>query len=792
MAPKKKKKKQRKKKPRTRLWLRLTLVGLSGAALVALVALVSGAFMWAQVGERFSSRLWSIPSRVFSDTTLLYPGQLYSRPQVRRRLLRLGYREVETGPRSPGQFRVRGQDLEVHLRDLNLPSYQRAGLPVRISFGETGVSAITRLDNRRPAPLVELEPEEIGRFFGPERESRKLVSLSRLPKHLVRAVLAAEDGDFFRHPGIDPRGILRAAYTNLRQGAVTQGGSTITQQLAKNFFLTPERTFSRKLKELLIAFILEIRYDKGTILEIYLNEIYLGQRGSTSVNGVGEAADYYFGKPAEKLNLPEAATLAGLIKAPNRYNPISHPEKSRTRRDQVLSAMRKRGWISQRELVTAWRDPIKTTSRGTAGRSAPFFTDYLSQQLTALYPASDLAKLGLAVYTTLDPRVQEAAEKALNQGLKRLEKSDPRLLRKGEKRLQGAVIVMRPKTGQILAMVGGRDYGQTQFNRAVAARRQPGSTFKPFVYLAALDSFSPASWLSNEPRTYRVGGKKWTPRNFDGKTGGKVRFRTALAKSLNLPTVDLTTSLGLEKVIQTARSLGFTTPLKPYPSLALGSFEVTPLELARAYCALAADGVLPFPMSLRGVTDDKGRVLERRHVTIKSVTTPAKAYLMSSLLRSAVTFGTARSLTGKGIAFPVAGKTGTSNDSRDAWFVGYTPELLALVWVGFDDGASLRSSGTKAALPIWAELMRSIPWQHSGGWFTMPPGLETKEICAESGWGEDCSRRINELFLAQPQVVRRNKPPEPKPKPGPVRKPRPRDQKTDLYGHPQERNSIDP
>lgn len=792
MAPRKKKKARKAKKSRGRLWLRLALAGLAGSALLGLALLVAGAFLWTEVGERFSGRMWSIPSRVYSDTTLLYPGQLYSRPEVGRRLRRLGYQEVEAGPRAPGQVRARGQDLEVYLRDLQLPSYQREGFPVRVSFGETGISAIQRLDNLQPAPFIELEPEEISRFFGPERESRRLVSLSRLPRHLIRAVLAAEDGDFFRHPGIDPWGILRAAYTNLRQRAVVQGGSTITQQLAKSYFLTPERTFSRKLKELLIAFVLEARYKKETILEIYLNEIYLGQNGSASVNGVGEAADHYFGKKAEDLSLPEAALLAGLIKAPNRYNPIHYPELSRTRRDQVLSAMRKRGWISQQELVAAWRRPVRTTSRDSAGRSAPFFTDYLSQQLTALYPASDLVKLGLSVYTTLDPRVQEAAETALSHGLKRLEEADPRLLRPGEKRLQGAVIVMRPKTGQILAMVGGRDYGQTQFNRAVAARRQPGSTFKPFVYLAALDSFTPASWLSNEPKTYRVGGQSWTPKNFDGRAGGQVRFRTALAQSINLPTVDLATRLGLEKVVETARSLGFTAPLSPYPSLALGAFEVTPLELARAYCALAADGVLPFPMSLRGVVDENGRVLERHHVAIKSVTTPAKAYLMSSLLRSVVTQGTARSLANQGIDFPVAGKTGTSNDSRDAWFVGYTPELLALVWVGFDDGTSLHSTGAGSALPIWAELMRSIPWQHSGGWFTMPPGLETREICAEGDSGQDCSRRINELFLAGSQQAAQARSQAPEMQSGSFRSPQPREKDETPYGHPRVRGSLDP
>ena len=436
------------------------------------------------------------------------------------------------------------------------------------------------------------------------------------------------------------------------------------------------------------------------IFEIYLNEIYLGQKGSVSINGVGEAAFFYFGKPVENLSLAEAATIAGLVKSPGLYSPYVSETKCREQRNKVLHDMEKLGHITQKQMDGAATEPVKTVGFTAYGKKAPYFVDYVSKQLPALYSPKFLSSQGLSIYTTVDTQVQEAAENALERGLARLEKTYPSLRRSNsERKLQGAIIVMQPKTGYILAMVGGRDYSTTQFNRATQARRQPGSAIKPFVYVTGLDQFTPATVLSNEQKTYEVNGESWKPHGKSSDSGKGIRMRDALARSDNLATVDLAMKIGLDKIVDTVKAFQFSTPVKPQLSLALGAYEVIPLELARAYCTFASDGVEPYPLSLKTLVDENGNVLEQRHMIIQNIISPAKAYVMSDMLRSVVTEGTAKSAKNMGITFPVAGKTGTTNDYRDAWFVGYTPDLLVLVWVGFDNGESVSAEGAVAALP---------------------------------------------------------------------------------------------
>jgi penicillin-binding protein 1B len=725
------------------------------AALLLLVAVLgAAAYGWSlsrDVEKRFSGRRWSIPSTVYSDTTLIYPGQRIRSDALLDKLQRLAYRAVDHAPKQKGQFRRRGDSFEIFLNDVNLIVLERSGYPVKIDIKKGTILDIRHGLSGESIPLLELAPEELMRFFGPEREQRRLISIDRVPAHVQRAFMAAEDTRFMDHFGLDLRGILRAALVNLRHGAIHQGGSTITQQLAKNYFLTPEKTFSRKIKEMILALVIEQMYTKGQILEMYLNEVYFGQKGSVAVNGLGEASLFYFGKPAAELTLAEGATLAGLLRAPNRDSPYVNAQRARRRRDQVLHTMVEQGWISAAEGAAALASPLEPSGFRAYGKKAPYFMDYLSRQAETLYARDDLAKLGLSIFTTLDTEVQEAAETALAAGLERLEKNDPALRRREpDRRLQGAVIVMQPKTGYILAMVGGRDYATSQFNRITHARRQPGSAFKPFVFLSALDRFSPASVLSNAPVIYQVNGKSWRPDNFSPMAARTVTMRTALAHSINIATVDLAMKIGLEEVVRTASAFDFSTPLAPHPSLALGAMEVIPLELARAYCVFAADGLLPVPLSLKEIGDDHGQVLNRRHMAVEPVTTPAKAFLINSMLSSAVAEGTARSLKRMGIGQPVAGKTGTTNDSRDAWFVGYTPEILALVWVGFDDETSMRGTGASAALPIWADLMRRIPQHLSGAWFQRPEGVVDRVICADSGQlavTGRCPQPVRELFL---------------------------------------------
>jgi len=726
------------------------------ALLIGLGIVAMGAwcfYLSYQIDKRFSSRRWSIPSRVYSDTTFLYPGQVINRELFDRKLRGLGYREVPHLPAVKGEMRRTKSGLTLFLRDLDIPDLTREGFPVTLRFNRNRLESLTRRDTGTSLPILELGPEEIMRFFGPEREQRQIVSIREVPEHLIHAVLAAEDHRFYEHHGVDFRGILRALVINIRHGGIRQGGSTLTQQLAKNYFLTPERTLSRKFKELILAVLIEAKYTKDDVLEIYLNEIYLGQNGSVSINGVEEASLFYFDKPVRDLSLAETATLAGLIKGPNLYSPYADAHRCLDRRNIVLQAMFDRGWISREALDTAAHTPMKPSGYRRYTRQAPYFIDYLSGQVTELYSPASLASLGLSIYTTLNTQVQQAAEEALEQGLIRLEKADPRLSREDTaRRLQGAVVVMQPKTGAILAMVGGRSYGGSQFNRITQARRQPGSTFKPFVYLTGLDAFTPASQLSNSPRFMEINGETWAPKNFSPNAPPIVTFRQALAQSHNLATIDLAMQVGLDEIVQTAKTFQISTPLRPYPSLTLGAFEVIPMELARAFSVFAADGILPFPLSLKEITDEEGDILERRNMTITRLISPEKAFMMNSLLQSVVETGTAKSLGRRGIHFPVAGKTGTTNDTRDAWFIGYTPDLLALVWVGFDDGSPVHATGGTAALPIWADLMKRLPQLTSGAAFRKPRHVVQLTVCSESGElavDGKCPSTVTEFFLEE-------------------------------------------
>jgi penicillin-binding protein 1B len=727
---------------------------LNGIIILILLG-IAGLFVYGwslskDIEKRFSGRRWSIPSMVYSDSTILYPGETINPDLLFQKLKRLGYREVLDKPGQKGEMRRKGVTLDLYLNDLDLPGQKRQGYPVEMIIKQGTIEDITNAASREPIALLELEPEELGLFFGPDREQRRLISIKDVPLQVQRAFFAAEDSRFFEHHGLDFRGIIRAIYSDILHKGAYQGGSTITQQLAKNYFLTPDRTLSRKLKEMMLAIVMETKYEKDEILEIYLNEIYFGQKGSVAVNGLGEASYCYFGKPANELTLDEAATVAGLVRAPNIYSPYNNPERSRARRNQVLKNMLKQKWIAQAEYDTASALPMKPAGSQSYGRKAPYFIDYLSGQLEQLYSKEDLATLGLSIHTTLDTEVQKAAETALANGLARFEKLHPSLKQKDPaKQLQGAIIVIQPKTGYILAMIGGRDYNVSQYNRITQARRQPGSTFKPFVYLSSLDRFTPATRLSNIPTTYKLAGQDWTPENYEPMAEQEMSMRMALAHSVNIATVDLAMRVGMENIVKTTSAFHFSTPLEPYPSMALGAMEVIPIELARAYCAFAADGLLPLPISLKSVSDESGNTLNSKHMEVEQVIPPAKAFIMDSLLNSVTTEGTAASLKSLGITQPVAGKTGTTSDYRDAWFVGFTPDILAMVWVGFDDGTPMKGTGAAAALPIWAELMKNIPEYLSGGWFRRPEGVVDMVVCSESGLLAlpGCPEPINELFL---------------------------------------------
>ncbi len=731
--------------------LAVTLVGLGGGYLLLLDR---------EIVSRFEGRRWRLPSKIYSDTYSLYTGGPFQGAHIKNRLCRLGYQPSKHSPPRKGEYRVGRGFMEITLHDFLYPSGEFEGFPVRI---ETVEGTIKRLrDLREPAKeiyAVDLEPELITGLFEQVWEERKLVSLSEVPEHTVGAVIAVEDHRFYEHFGLDFSSIARALLANFEAGRIVQGASTLTQQLAKNFYLTPKRTFSRKAKEALMALLLEIRYSKEQILEVYLNEIYFGQKGSQGIYGVGEASEFYFGKPVRKLTLPESAVLAGLIRSPNLYAPHKDVARIHKRRDSVLKRMWGSGMISEEQYNEATKTPVEVRAFHPERNDAPYFVDYLVKELEKEYSLDILTSEGLLIFTTLDVEMQNEAGRSVQKGLERLEARVPSLRRaKGEdpeQDLQACLVAIEPQTGFVRAMIGGRDYQTSQFNRVVQARRQPGSLFKPIVYATALGGggktprFTAASILRDEPIRIRYEGKSWRPNNFNDQFFGKVTVRTALENSLNCATVWLSQRTGLEGIIETARSLGITSPMDAAPSLVLGAYEIQPLELASAFGAFANHGVLARPRAIKKVLDKEGALLERRPMDLEQAISPEVAYVITSLLKGVFERGTARSVSGK-IGVPAAGKTGTTNESWDAWFAGYTPRLTALVWVGFDKPKSIGRSGSQAALPIWAEFIRNTSDWLVTEEFMTPPGVVFLEIDRLSGLVATmaCTDTITEVFIA--------------------------------------------
>ncbi len=732
--------------------------------LALVLAIVGGGYLLIldrEVVGRFEGKRWRLPSKIYSDTFSLYPGAPFPAAHIRNRLRRLGYQSSKQRPPRKGEYRVGKGFMEIHLHDFRYPDGEFEGFPVRI---ETAKGAVTRLLDLRGEPpgkeidSVDLEPELIAGLFEQVWEERKLVSLSEVPEYTKNAVIAIEDCRFYEHFGLDFPSIARALLADIRAGAIVQGASTLTQQLVKNFYLTPQRILSRKIKEALMALLLELHYTKQQILEAYLNEIYFGQKGAQGVYGIGEAAEFYFGKSVRKLTLPESAFLAGLIRSPNIYAPHKDVAKIRKRRDRVLKRMWELGMISEDQYDKAVKAPVVVRAFRPQRNDAPYFVDYLVKELEKDYSLDILTSEGLRIFTTLDVEMQNEARRSVRKGLKRLEASTPSLKRTGPKGpkqvLQACLVAIEPQTGFIRAMVGGRDYKTSQFNRVVQARRQPGSLFKPVVYATALErngrgpSFTAASILRDEPIHIRYGGKTWSPRNFNNQFYGRVTVRTALENSLNSATVWLSQRVGLDRIIETARRLGITSPMEPAPSLALGAFETEPLEMASAFGAFANHGVLARPRAVKKVLDKEGALLERRPMELEQAVSPQVAYVITSLLKGVIERGTARSVAGK-LGVPAAGKTGTTNDYRDAWFAGYTPRLAALVWVGFDEPRSIGRTGSQAALPIWADFIRrASAWLVTED-FVPPPGVVFRKIDRLSGLlaTASCTDTIREVFI---------------------------------------------
>jgi 1A family penicillin-binding protein len=591
---------------------------------------------------------------------------------------------------------------------------------------------------------------EVLRVYGVGWRVTPPVHIDMLPPHVPNAFLAAEDVRFRKHLGVDPIGIARALFLNIRAGGITQGGSTINQQIIKGRFLSQERTWRRKITEGVLAVALDARLSKDEILELYLNDVYLGHHAGNPVLGVDEAARLYFGKTPARLRVDEAALLASVVRAPNRSNPRKRPELVRNRRDAVLRIMRERGWITDAQLREALGRGVAFTGGSLPETPHPFYMRALRSEIVRRMGMRPIIEGGLKIVCEIDPGAQAAAERAARRGTTALEARYSWIRNQSRREpLQAALLSVDPRTGGIRALVGGSNYERSAYDRTLNMRRQPGSAFKTFAYLAAITSkeATTASLLLDSPIKIRLASDEtWEPQNYDERFRGRVTLREAFEKSLNVPTVRLTREVGLRRVVRTAETFGFEEDFDPVPALPLGVTEVSMREITAAYTAFPNLGMRVEPYLLTSVRDRRGDVLFQHERRAKRVCDAAPAYVMHSLLRGVVQRGTASRLKRYGLGY-VAGKTGTTNDYRDAWFVGYTPDMVTTVWVGFDHGAPLRLSSAEAAIPIWGAYMREIPHQHTEP--EPPDGVTFRFIDPETGmiWDRGCPGPIRDVFL---------------------------------------------
>ncbi len=710
------------------------------------------------VSDRFRTHHWDFPSKIYADSLLIYPGMDLKAVGFFDRLHDLDYQAVpgDVGRKGDYHADARAGRVDVFLRDLPAPAAESGARRVRLSLAGNTVTRIEDSESQNEVYAIELEPELLSGLYQGAWEERRLVTLEGVSPLLLRAIIAVEDQRFYEHHGIDVSGIVRAVWVNLRSGHLVQGGSTLTQQLMKNFFLTDERSLKRKLREALMALIVERRFSKQEILENYVNEIYLGQKGAQGIYGVWEAARFYFAKEPHELSVAEVAMLAGLIKAPNRYSPFRDPERATRRRNHALSLMRKQGDITAEQFTAAVTELLRVAPVVNQAKDAPYFVDFVRQELAQAYPSDVLTSEGLQIYTALDMHLQHLAEQALQAGVADLERRHPRLrAEKPTEQLQACLIAIQPQTGAIKAMMGGRDYRSTQFNRCTQALRQPGSVFKPFTYLAAFEHtrhgdprILPTTRVEDEPFEWAYDNQVWSPANYKQRYLGLVTVREALELSLNAATARVAHQVGLPPILDMARRMGIRSPLPPYPSVVLGAAEVTPFEVAQAFAVLAGSGLRAEPLSVRKVIDRGGLPIERKPVQVEQVVPADTAYIVTHLLEGVLDFGTGHPARRRGFSRPAAGKTGTTNDYRDAWFVGFTPDLLAVVWVGFDQKRPLNLAGGEAALPIWTEFMKQATAGVPATAFVPPPGVTLVRIDPLSGQlaTPACPEPIEEAF----------------------------------------------
>lgn len=692
------------------------------------------------------------PLLIYGASFFLSPGLHVVDSGVLDHLQRLQYKQVAAAPRSAGEYFVTKDSIEVFLHAQE--EHRLPARSVRLILVNGFVTEVLSVVDGRPLSLVSLEPVLISGMRSGSRQVREWIPLERVPSSLIKALLLIEDRRFFSHFGIDPIAIGRALWINTTRGTVVQGGSTLTQQLAKNLYYSPKRTIGRKLRESMASLALEFKYQKEEILESYLNEIYLGQAGPVSIYGVGEASHRYFSKNLDDLSIDEIALIVGLIKGPNTYSPVKNMEYATNRRNVVLRRLREEGILTDEAAAQAMNRPVKVMLNQDVLTDAPYFVDHLLRDIEQGI-GTDIPD-GTRIYSTLDPRMQRITAQALHEGLAKLETGYPALV-DVESPLQGAVVVLEVKTGHVLAMVGGRDYRLSQFNRAAQAHRSAGSLFKPFVYLAGFEAardqgdtgLTPATILADEPMTLESGTGSWSPQNYDRQYRGSVTVRTAIEQSLNIPAVRTAHRTGITALTNLLQGFGITTPLADNLSLALGSSSVSLLQITSAYAGLANGGVVIRPVSLSNMVREGEETIWSPPLDRRQAATPQGAFLTTSLLKGVMDRGTGAKARALGVHGPVAGKTGTADGYRDGWFVGYTPEIAIGVWVGFDDERPIKLTGAQAALPIWSEVaLRIIPRDSQD--FEAPVGVVQRKIDPKSGQlaTSQCPEKRVEFFIA--------------------------------------------
>jgi penicillin-binding protein 1B len=702
------------------------------ALAIALIAYF--AYQDSVIREKFEGRRWALPAKVYAMPVELYAEAPIAAEQLAWMLDQLKYRS-DPALASQGSYTRKGGEIRLRTREFLFPDQSEPSRAVRVSFAGGAVQSLESLDSADTPALVRLDPLQIGSFYPALKEDRILVKLEEAPKSLIGALLAVEDRDFYEHFGLSAKGILRAAWQNVKAGGFVQGGSTLTQQLVKNFFLSSERTLERKISEAFMALILEARYGKNAILEAYLNEIYLGQDGTRAIHGFGLASRYYFSRALDELELHHAALLVALVRGPTYYDPLKHPERSRERRDRVLDAMAEQGFVTPAEAEAAKRRPLDVIENPHQAISRyPAFLDLVRRQLQEQYRPEDLTSEGLRIFTTLDVFAQEGLESAIAKTLARLDRST-----RPEQRLETAAVFTRRANGEIAAFAGGRDAESSGFNRALDAVRQIGSLYKPVVYLTALEQpggYTVATPLLDKAIKVEAGGKPWTPKNYDGREHGQVPLHTALAHSYNLATVRLGLGVGVERTAETLRKLGVNRAVDTYPSLLLGALNLAPIEVATLYQTLASDGFVTPLRGIQAVMSQDGQTLQRFGLELRQAVDPAAVYLLNTLLQEVMREGTGRSVYAYlPEDFQVAGKTGTTNDMRDSWFAGFSGDYVGVVWVGRDDNQPAGLTGARGALPIWGATMKKIAKEPLD--LLPPDNVEMLRVDADTGLRAD-------------------------------------------------------